>query len=126
MQVLGVSRDSTTEEVKLAYRKLALKFHPDKNQGTSAEVAAEQFREVTSAYSILSDPDKRHKFDNGGFDSLQPSDLEVEIDLSSLGFMTTAFAALFTKIGEPPLALSILAYMADQPRLSSCAFGSWQ
>jgi DnaJ-class molecular chaperone len=46
-------------------RKLALAYHPDKNQGQAAEVAAEKFKEVATAYGILQDPDKRRRYDAG-------------------------------------------------------------
>ena len=49
---------------------------------------------------ILSDPDKRRRYDQGGFENLNPSDLEVQVDLSSLGVMNTAVAALFSKMGR--------------------------
>lgn len=57
----------------------------DKNQGDKAGEAADKFKEVAQAYAILSDPDKKRKYDMGGFESLNPSDLEVQVDLSSLG-----------------------------------------
>ncbi|KAK9820520.1 hypothetical protein WJX72_011236 [[Myrmecia] bisecta] len=100
-EVLGLERDATPEQVKSAYRKLALRLHPDKNQGERAELAAEQFKAVATAHGILSDPEKRRKYDSGGFDALQPSDLEVEVDLSSLGVVNTAMAAMFSKLGVP-------------------------
>lgn len=59
--VLGVKRDSTDEEIKKAYKLLALKNHPDRNPGNS--VAESAFRDVTTAYSILSDPEKKASYD---------------------------------------------------------------
>ncbi|CAL8468257.1 g7796 [Coccomyxa elongata] len=100
-EVLGVNRTATAQEIKSAYRKLALAYHPDKNQGETAEVAAEKFKEIATAYSILEDPEKRRRYDAGGFGSLQKSDLEVEVDLSSLGAFSTAMAAMFSKLGVP-------------------------
>lgn len=63
-EVLGVSRDAGPEEVKKAYRKLALKYHPDQNKG-DAEAEA-KFKEVGEAYSVLSNPDKRARYDRFG------------------------------------------------------------
>ena len=62
--VLGVSKDASGETIKKAYRKLALKFHPDKNPGD--EVAEKNFKEAAEAYSILSDSQKRSQYDQFG------------------------------------------------------------
>lgn len=62
-QVLGVQRDATAEEIKRAYRKLARQLHPDVNPGAEA---AERFKEVSAAYDVLSNTDKRQMYDLGG------------------------------------------------------------
>lgn len=71
-EILGVNKGATPEEIKKAYRKVAIQFHPDKNPGNKE--AEEKFKEAAEAYEILSDPDKRAHYDrfghargNGGF-----------------------------------------------------------
>ncbi|MEZ6196543.1 MAG: molecular chaperone DnaJ [Planctomycetota bacterium] len=63
-EVLGVSKDASAEEIKKAYRKLAFKFHPDRNQGD--EEAEKKFKEAAEAYEILSDKEKRARYDQFG------------------------------------------------------------
>jgi len=63
-EVLGVSRTATADEIKSAYRKLAMKYHPDRNPGDKA--AEEKFKEAAEAYDVLHDADKRAKYDQFG------------------------------------------------------------
>ena len=58
--VLGVAKTATADEIKRAYRKLAAKFHPDRNKAADAE---DQFKEVAEAYEVLSDTQKRQMYD---------------------------------------------------------------
>ena len=64
-KILGVNKDATEAEIKKAYRKLALKWHPDKNPNNREE-AEEKFKKINEAYSVLSDKNKRKQYDHGG------------------------------------------------------------
>ncbi|HRV80218.1 MAG TPA: DnaJ domain-containing protein, partial [Planctomycetota bacterium] len=68
-EVLGVARDADAAAIKKAYRKLALKWHPDRHQGAdpkAAEEAEATFKRISEAYEVLSDPEKRAKYDRFG------------------------------------------------------------
>ena len=78
-EVLDVSRGADERELKKAYRKLALQYHPDKNPGDA--VAEEKFKELSEAYAVLSDPEKRNRYDRFGHAGLgdQPGGFSVNI-----------------------------------------------
>ncbi len=63
-EVLGITKTATQSEIKSAYRKLAVKYHPDKNPGDKA--AEEKFKKITAAYDVLSDETKRRQYDSYG------------------------------------------------------------
>ena len=67
---LGISRGASDSEIKKAYRKLAMKWHPDKNQDNK-EAAEKKFKAVSEAYEVLSDPKKKDKYDQFGEDGLR-------------------------------------------------------
>ena len=70
-EVLGVEKGASAEEIKKAYRKSAMKYHPDRNPGDAA--AEEKFKELGEAYEVLSDDDKRARYDRFGFAGVDPN-----------------------------------------------------
>ncbi|HEX5783147.1 MAG TPA: molecular chaperone DnaJ [Burkholderiaceae bacterium] len=72
-EVLGVAKGASEDEIKKAYRKLAMKYHPDRNQGDAAKAAEEKFKEVKEAYEMLSDAQKRAAYDQYGHAGVDPN-----------------------------------------------------
>ena len=70
-EVLGLKKGASEDEIKKAFRKMAMKYHPDRNPGD--KTAEEKFKEVNEAYSVLSDPDKKSKYDRFGHAGVDPN-----------------------------------------------------
>lgn len=91
-EVLGVSRNASPEDVKKAFRRLAMKYHPDRNRDDGAEA---QFKEIGEAYEVLSDPEKRSAYDRFGHAGLQGFDFGRGFDGVDLGGFGDIFEAFF-------------------------------
>ncbi len=83
-EVLGVSRDASTEAIKKAYRKLALKHHPDRNPGDKD--AENRFKEASEAYQVLSDPERRAQYDRFGHAAFEQGAGPGGFDFAAAGF----------------------------------------
>lgn len=90
-KILGVSKDVSDEDLKKAYRKLAMKYHPDQNQGDKK--AEESFKEVNEAYAVLSDKEKRRQYDMFGADGFQQRFSQEDI------FSSFDFGQVFREFG---------------------------
>ena len=96
-EVLGIGRTATDEEIKKNYRKLAMKFHPDKNAGNKE--AEEKFKEISEAYEVLSDVDKRHKYDRFGHEGMKssfgPNGFDFSRDFTHVSDLQDLFGGMF-------------------------------
>ena len=96
-KLLGVERTANQGQIKHAYRKLAMKYHPDKNPGD--EEAADKFKELSTAYAVLSDPNKKRQYDIHGEEG---SVAELgSVNVEDLGTVGRLFGALVSKAGIP-------------------------
>jgi len=98
-EILGVDRNATEKEIKSAYRKLAMKYHPDRSDAPDAE---ERFKEISEAYAVLSDPEKRRQYDqfgHAGIGQYSQEDLFRSVDFEDLlrgfGFGTDSIFDMF-------------------------------
>ncbi len=96
-EVLGVSKSASADELKKAYRKLAMQFHPDRNPDNKE--AADKFKETCEAYEVLSDPDKRQRYDQYGHDGMKstfgPGGFDFGRDFTHSGDFQDVFESLF-------------------------------
>ncbi len=100
-EVLEVSRDVKPDELKKSYRRLAMKYHPDKNSGDDR--AAENFKEITEAYQVLSDSQKRAQYDQFGHNAPNMDFGGAHVDISSMtDFFESIFGSVFGGAGPRP------------------------
>ena len=90
--ILGVSKTATQDEIKSAYRKLALKYHPDRNPDNKKE-AEEKFKQISEAYAVLSDPNKKKQYDTFGSSDFSQRYSQEDI------FRNTDFSSIFSDFG---------------------------
>ncbi len=90
-QILGVSKSASPEEIKKAYRKLALKYHPDRNQGNKEAEA--RFKDISEAYAVLSNPEKKKQYDMFGADGFHKRFTQEDI------FRDFDFGSIFKEFG---------------------------
>ncbi|MCD7781915.1 MAG: molecular chaperone DnaJ [Methanosphaera sp.] len=102
-EVLGVDRDADQKTIKKAYRKLAKQYHPDVNK---EEGAADKFKELSEAYGVLSDEDKRRRYDQYGFEGMNGytqedifNNINFEDIFSDFGFGSSGFGSIFDLFG---------------------------
>ncbi len=91
---LGVAKNASDEDIKKAYRKLAMKHHPDRNQGDSAKAAEEKFKEAKEAYEMLSDDQKRAAYDQYGHAGVDPN-MRGGAGAEGFGGFAEAFGDIF-------------------------------
>ena len=121
-EVLGVPKNASEDEIKKAYRKLAMKYHPDRNQGDAAKNAEEKFKEAKEAYEMLTDAQKRAAYDQYGHAGVDPNMrgpggaegfggfAEAFGDRTQMGY---AAISLDLHTGEPPADLGRAAREAN-------------
>ncbi|MFA4901351.1 MAG: DnaJ C-terminal domain-containing protein [Desulfobaccales bacterium] len=104
-QILGVSRDATADEIKKAYRKLAMKYHPDKAKGDKKQ-AEEKFKQISEAYAVLSNPEKKKEYDEFGSQAFRSKFSQEDIfkgfdfsEVFDFGISDNIFSRIFGGLG---------------------------
>ncbi|MGH9442784.1 MAG: molecular chaperone DnaJ [Thermoanaerobaculia bacterium] len=122
-EILGVVRGAGSAELKSAYRKLAIQYHPDKNSGDSE--ASEKFKEASEAYSVLSDPEKREKYDRYGHEGLRGGGGGFGFDPSIFSDFSDLFGQFFGGgFGRPQAAAGSDLVVHLEISFSESAFGT--
>ena len=103
--VLGVNKSSTPDQIKTAYRKLAVKHHPDKNKGNKA--SEEKFKEASEAYHVLSDNERKQSYDNFGHAAFENG------AGGKGGFGNFDFSSSFSDIFEDFFQYYVIKYLPD-------------
>ncbi len=105
-EILGIARNASEKEIKTAFRRLARKYHPDLHTGEEKKKAEEKFKELNEANEVLSDPEKRKKYDQLGADWQQGMDFtpppgygEVHFDDRNMGGFSDFFQTIFGGMG---------------------------
>ena len=95
-EILGVAKTATADEIKSAYRKLAMKYHPDRNPDNPE--AKEKFTEISEAYEVLSNPEKRQRYDQFGHQGVNfgPGGFDFSRDFS--GFQDVDLSDIFSNL----------------------------
>lgn len=112
-QLLGITKDASADDVRSAWKRLAKQYHPDKHSKADAKVAAEaaeMFKQVTFAYSILSDPEKRRRYDMYGSEDLDLEDFDefaAQVDPHGIGPLQKAMLSLLGRTGVSPLWVAL-------------------
>lgn len=91
-EVLGVSRSASQDEIKKAYRQMALKYHPDRNAGNKE--AEEKFKEAAEAYEVLGDPEKRQRYDQFGYEGLRGTNYRDFTDINDISGRLEIFSVV--------------------------------
>ena len=117
-EILRVSKGASLDEIKKAYRELALRYHPDRVPADQKKDAEEKFKEISEAYAVLSDPQKRALYDQYGHAGIDQRFTSEDIfrgaDFSSIlrNYAASALAGVFLKNSS---AIWVLTYSALQP-----------
>ena len=90
-EILGVSRNASQDEIKKAYRQMAMKFHPDRNAGNKE--SEEIFKEAAEAYEVLGDPEKKQRYDQYGHEGLRGTNYR---DFNDINDIFSTFGDIFT------------------------------
>src|SRR5690242_11159201 len=122
-EVLGLQRNASIDEIKKAYRKLAVKYHPDKNPGDAG--AEERFKEAAEAYGVLSDEEKRARYDRHGHQGLggMGASTRTSSRTSATSSATCSGSAISSGRGD---AAAEIVRPGATICATTCAWSSWR